>query len=541
MSDEQTGADTVGAAHEKQMAASPALAIPVPAASEKAAKGDKPGSSRRMPSGDRGLSSRRGGKGGKKADPKTYMPLSDRGGKKKDGEQAADAPPNGGTSGETPAAELMPISEESGAAPAAAAPPADAAPPPLATAPSTAAPVEPPPAATAPTAEAAQPEAATPPPPPATGGAAATEPVDVSAEGEAATSEPAAEPEPAAPEPEPAAPEPEPEPEPEPTREPAPAKVDDVLEASFKAAERSAATSPSEEALASLAGLSAPIQNLIEVATFLAFAQGAPSIGMLQLHTAAGILNDAKSRQRVETVWKNDEEAASKEKELAANFTSLPKTSPAREAVAQVERRVKMGEIQALTMLTPEPLTMKPLDEDVEVTLVARVLCKGSASLPPEAAAPWKWPERWGRILKAGKEIDEASFSAGLLAASVAAGKNVLAIRGQLGGHRATAIRAVGMMLRANVSTLVRASPLCLSSALCRAPAPLLRLVSRPCASPPPCVAPPHCCATPPRRAAAPPPLPTTSFSSWYRTCRTTSLPPWRWGWWSSPWRRRAL
>ena len=78
---------------------------------------------------------------------------------------------------------------------------------------------------------------------------------------------------------------------------------------------------------------------------------------------------------------------------------------------------------------------------------MTKVLCKGSVTLPPEAASPWRWHEWWAPILAAGKEAG-ADFSSGVQKVCVTTGKNgALNLRAQISGHRPTALRAVGLML----------------------------------------------------------------------------------------------
>lgn len=205
---------------------------------------------------------------------------------------------------------------------------------------------------------------------------------------------------------------------------PAPAaaskNVDDELEAMVQAASRAPPANPMQEALAALAELAPPIRNVIEVATFIVFAQSQPAIDTSALYAAAVYLNDSKSRQLIETVWRGDSTSDGRPAAIKKAFDGLPKTSPYRDAVNTVERQVKMGEMKALLKLQgAEPLRITPVDEAVEARLVANVFVADRCILPPESASPWRWAERWTSVLKAGQQLGAHVLGDGLITAQL--------------------------------------------------------------------------------------------------------------------------
>lgn len=172
-----------------------------------------------------------------------------------------------------------------------------------------------------------------------------------------------------------------------------------------------------------------------QVATFVAFAQRKSHFDISALQFAAAALNDPKS---IELIWQTDEQKASRKLNIPKSWQN---------AVANLGQLVAKGELQALTVVQAEPLHIRPVDASVQAALVARVLCKGTCTLPPDALAPWRWPERWAVVLTASKEMGP-DFCKGLNKAAVATGKNnVLNLRSLIGGHRPTALRAIGAML----------------------------------------------------------------------------------------------
>ena len=75
----------------------------------------------------------------------------------------------------------------------------------------------------------------------------------------------------------------------------------------------------------------------------------------------------------------------------------------------QLERQVKMDEMSGvLKLIAADPLKIAPSSEEFDAYLVAKVFCTGSCDLPPEAAAPWRWAERWTPVLNAGQSLGNA-------------------------------------------------------------------------------------------------------------------------------------
>ena len=133
--------------------------------------------------------------------------------------------------------------------------------------------------------------------------------------------------------------------------------------------------------MSSLAKLAVPLQELVEVATFIAFAQHMPGIGAPQLQSAAAALCDHKTRQILDGVWKDTSDTPGEPRDAAVKkaFDSLPKAW--RDNVAQVEKLVKTGDAKVLRLVSTEPLTMKVCDEKTEAALVAKVREMGEGGL----------------------------------------------------------------------------------------------------------------------------------------------------------------
>ena len=130
--------------------------------------------------------------------------------------------------------------------------------------------------------------------------------------------------------------------------------------------------------------------------------------------------------------------------QVVKEFERLPKV--VRDEVGKVSLLVKTGELPVVSLVSSAPLVIRAKNEKVLVSLVTRVLCKGLCALPPEAASPWRWPERWSAVLSEGAKMGKA-FSKGLHKASVATGKSAINLRALIGGHRQTSLRAVGLLV----------------------------------------------------------------------------------------------
>ena len=195
-------------------------------------------------------------------------------------------------------------------------------------------------------------------------------------------------------------------------------------------------------ALSAFDSLPVPLQELVEVGTFLSFVQGKHTLELSELHAAAIAVHQVK---QIETVWRDTVAGEAREAALKKAFESLPKVK--RDIVNQLLTLASKGELPACFQVESlAPLRLRAGDERVECALVVNVICRSSCTLPPEAACPWRWSSGWGGVLARGRQVGR-EFSTGLLKGSVVQGKSILNLRALIGGHRPTALRAVGAML----------------------------------------------------------------------------------------------
>ena len=214
-----------------------------------------------------------------------------------------------------------------------------------------------------------------------------------------------------------------------------------------------------------------PLQELICVAVYVAFAQQQKEVDTSNLHAAAAAMSGPN---KLEAIWRDAPPGEARELALSKAFDALPRTW--RDTVTQVNNKGEKNELKVLKVESFAPLKMKVVSQGIQVELVTRVFCKGLCNLPPEAASPWRWPKNWGPVLHAGNKVGNA-FNKGLLKASAAAGKNMLNLRAVVGGDRRTSMLAIGLMLdsintldiRDNMLSSVEVTML--GEALSRAPA----------------------------------------------------------------------
>ena len=105
---------------------------------------------------------------------------------------------------------------------------------------------------------------------------------------------------------------------------------------------------------------------------------------------------------------------------------------------------IARDEMPVLRRVSAAPLQAKA-ELHVQELFTARALCDESTRLPGEP--PWRWDAHWANTLAIGAEIGTL-FSRGLLH-SAGVGSSVeghLSLRGQIGGDRLTALRAVLML-----------------------------------------------------------------------------------------------
>ena len=224
--------------------------------------------------------------------------------------------------------------------------------------------------------------------------------------------------------------------------------------ASSTAASQSTASSvPSGTVTAALeefAALPQQAQQLLELAMFIKFAQHRPKVGLPDLQAAAAALTGGTA---IEALWRDSAPGESRLVAIKKKFDALSKTW--RDGVNQVVQLATNREIPVLSVESLSPLSLLPIEPRIETLTVARVMCRGSCTLPPEVSAPWQWAEWWGPILAEGKLIGR-DFSKGLHKVSAASGKSALNLRSLIGGHRPTSLRAVGLLLDALTSIDLR-------------------------------------------------------------------------------------
>ena len=126
-----------------------------------------------------------------------------------------------------------------------------------------------------------------------------------------------------------------------------------------------------------------------------------------------------------------------------ANMRSAVEKLPAelRSVVQMLRARVGQDQLPLLTLLQSEPLLMQSSHLSFQEFYCARALRRGM-SLPGEP--PWRWSSWWANCLRLGIELGDG-FGNGLMRAAGARGS--LDLSGQIGGHRPTALAAVGELM----------------------------------------------------------------------------------------------
>ena len=203
-----------------------------------------------------------------------------------------------------------------------------------------------------------------------------------------------------------------------------------------------------------------PLRELLETATYLSFARkqqqtvAARNVGIERedLQAAAVAINARPGEHATDA-------------DLAQGlFDGLPAAVKA--GVDELIKQVADGHVPIVQLVqiatgSEQPSPSIVFDgargDEMRLFLVVQSLCKGRCKLPPSAACPWRWSQSWEPVLTAGAEIGR-DFSKGLLACSreTSSGKTSLDLRGQIGGHRPTAIRAVSLLLHVVTSADLR-------------------------------------------------------------------------------------
>ena len=205
-----------------------------------------------------------------------------------------------------------------------------------------------------------------------------------------------------------------------------------------------------EDAIAEFENLPTQVQELVEVAMYVAFAQHCTAVEMPELQAAAAALT---AQTAIDSIWRDSQPGEARITAIKKKYDSLPRAW--RDSVAQVSQLANNGEIPVLTVEASKPLRLKPRSAEVETKLVAKILCRGNCTLPPEVSAPWRWAEWWSPIIAEGKGIGK-EFSKGLQKVSAATGKSALNLRSLIAGHRPTSLRAIGLLLEALTSIDLR-------------------------------------------------------------------------------------
>ena len=205
-----------------------------------------------------------------------------------------------------------------------------------------------------------------------------------------------------------------------------------------------------EDALAAFDNLPTQVQELVEVAMYVAFAQHCPAVEMPELQLAAAALT---AQTALDSIWRDSQPGEARITAIKKKYESLPRAW--RDSVNQLTQLANNGEIPVVTVEASKPLKLKPRTTELETKLVTKILCRGNCMLPPETSAPWRWAEWWSPIIAEGKTIGK-EFGKGLHKVSAATGKNALNLRSLIAGHRPTSLRAIGLLLDALTSIDLR-------------------------------------------------------------------------------------
>ena len=151
-----------------------------------------------------------------------------------------------------------------------------------------------------------------------------------------------------------------------------------------------------------------------------------------------------------EAVFRAQAMAACANELRAACDTELPEG--AREALAEVRRRVAADSLPLLSLLQAEPLRLQSSHLSFQDYFAALALCEEGTQL--SGAPPWQWSAWWANAVRLGSEMGD-KFGQGLKRAAGKTGDK-LELNQKLGGDRPTALRALAAMrprslsLRAN-------------------------------------------------------------------------------------------
>ena len=110
-------------------------------------------------------------------------------------------------------------------------------------------------------------------------------------------------------------------------------------------------------------------------------------------------------------------------------------------------------QLPLLIQLQADPMQIQSAHLSFQEFYTVKAICSG-LRLPPQSVKPWRWPAWWANTLHLGSELG-IEFARGLNAASI---KNheTLTLRSLVGGHRATAFLAVGVLTRTVTSLDLR-------------------------------------------------------------------------------------
>ena len=188
--------------------------------------------------------------------------------------------------------------------------------------------------------------------------------------------------------------------------------------------------------------LPAQMRVLVENAIFQSHAAEQSVLRAVDLAAAAVFV---EKPAELTNIWESHGTIAERTAAIQARVKALPAASQS--LIIQLADKASRGEVPVLKLLSSAPeVNLQLTLAELAPFFAAQALCKG-CQLPPETAKPWKWREWWAETLNEGEKVG-ADFERGMLQASASATLAALAIRAEVGGHRPTALRAVGMLLR---------------------------------------------------------------------------------------------
>ena len=154
-----------------------------------------------------------------------------------------------------------------------------------------------------------------------------------------------------------------------------------------------------------------------------------------------------KSSGLTEAVFRAQAMAARADELRAGCIAQL--SEPAREALAEIRRRVAADSLPLLSLLQAEPLRLQSSHLSFQDYFAALALCEEGTRL--SGAPPWQWTAWWANAVRLGTEMGD-TFGRGLRRAAGMAAGDKLDLNHKLGGDRPTALRALAAMKFSSLS-----------------------------------------------------------------------------------------